>query len=264
MILEQLAAAARRRVAHNQTRVSLEQMKAASGKLNTDTDFPFERALRGPEINFICEIKKASPSLGLIAPDFPYLQIALEYEQAGAAAISVLTEPEYFLGCDRYLTEIQQAVAIPLLRKDFTVDIYQLYEAKTIGASAVLLICALHDTPALRDYIAVCDELGLSALVEAHDEREVNSALAAGGRIIGVNNRNLKDFTVDLDNSIRLRKLVPENIIFVAESGIRTAADIEALRRAKVNAVLIGEALMRSPDKKKLLAELRGADRWSR
>lgn len=264
MILDKLAAAARKRVAHTQTSISLEQMKAAAGKLNADTGFPFEKALRGPDINFICEIKKASPSLGLIAPDFPYLQIALEYEQAGAAAISVLTEPEYFLGSDQYLTEIQQTVAIPLLRKDFTVDAYQLYEAKTIGASAVLLICALLDTPALRDYIAVCDELGLSALVEAHDEREVASALAAGGRIIGVNNRNLKDFTVNLDNSIRLRQLVPENIIFVAESGIRSAADIEALRQAKVNAVLIGEALMRSPDKKKMLAELRGDARWPR
>ncbi len=262
MILEQLAAAARKRVAYNQNRVSLEQMKAAAAILNADTGFPFEKALRGPEINFICEIKKASPSLGLIAPDFPYVQIAREYEQAGAAAISVLTEPEYFLGSDRYLTEIQSAVAIPVLRKDFTVDAYQLYEAKTIGASAVLLICALHDTAILREYISICDELGLSALVEAHDEGEVASALAAGGRVIGVNNRNLKDFTVNLDNSIRLRKLVPEDIIFVAESGIRTAADIQALRRAKVNAVLIGEALMRSPDKKVMLAELRGADRW--
>jgi indole-3-glycerol phosphate synthase len=264
MILEQLAAAARRRVAHNQTRVSLEQMKTAARILNADTGFPFEQALRGPEINFICEIKKASPSLGLIAPDFPCLQIALEYEQGGAAAISVLTEPEYFLGSDQHLVEIQKAVSIPVLRKDFTVDAYQLYEAKTIGASAVLLICALHNTPVLRDYISICDELGLSALVEAHDEREVASALAAGARIIGVNNRNLKDFTVNLDNSIRLRKLVPENIIFVAESGIRTAADIEVLRQAKVNAVLIGGALMRSPDKKKMLAELRGDDRWRR
>jgi indole-3-glycerol phosphate synthase len=264
MILERFAAAAHKRVAHNQTLISLEQMKAAAGKLNAATGFPFEKALRGPEINFICEIKKASPSQGLIAPDFPYLQIALEYEQAGAAAISVLTEPEYFLGRDQYLAEIQKAVAIPVLRKDFTVDVYQLYEAKTIGASAVLLICALLDTPALRDYISVCDELGLSALVETHDEREVASALAAGARVIGVNNRNLKDFTVNLDNSIKLRQLVPENIIFVAESGIRSAADVEALRQANVNAVLIGEALMRSPDKKKMLDELRGDDRWPR
>ena len=196
MILDKLAAAARKRVVRNQARISLEQMQRAARGINTDTGFPFEKALQGPDINFICEIKKASPSQGLIAPDFPYLQIAREYEQAGAAAISVLTEPEYFQGRDQYLAEIQKTVSIPVLRKDFTVDVYQIYEAKTIGASAVLLICALLDTPTIRDYIAVCDELGLSALVEAHDEREVESALTAGARIIGVNNRNLKDFTV--------------------------------------------------------------------
>jgi len=258
MILDKLAAAARDRVVRNQSHTSLEQMQRAAGQLNNDSGFPFEKALRGPDINFICEIKKASPSQGIIAPDFPYLQIAKEYEQAGAAAISVLTEPEYFQGRDEYLTEIQKKVSIPLLRKDFTVDIYQIYEAKTIGASAVLLICALLDTPTIRDYITVCNELGLSALVEAHDEREVESALAAGARIIGVNNRNLKDFTVDLNNSLKLRKSVPADLLFVAESGIRSAADIEVLRKAKVNAVLIGEALMRSPDKTKMLAELRG------
>ena len=258
MILDKLAALARDRVVRNQARISLEQIQRAAHDLNADTGFPLEKALSGSEINFICEIKQASPSLGLIALDFPYLQIAREYEQAGAAAISVLTEPEYFLGRDEYLAEIQKTVSIPLLRKDFTVDVYQLYEAKTIGASAVLLICALLDTPTIRDYIAVCDELGLSALVEAHDEREVESALAAGARILGVNNRNLKDFTVNLNNSLELRKLVPDNILFVAESGIRSAADIEVLRQAKVNAVLIGEALMRSPDKAKMLAELRG------
>lgn len=258
MILDKLAAAARERVARNQAHTSLEQLKRAVHQLNNDTGFPFEKALRAPDISFICEIKKASPSLGLIAPDFPYRRIAREYEEAGAAAISVLTEPEYFQGRDEYLTEIQKIVGIPLLRKDFTVDIYQIYEAKTIGASAVLLICALLDKQAIREYIAVCDELGLSALVEAHDEGEVESALAAGARIIGVNNRNLKDFTVDINNSLKLRELVPDHILYVAESGIRSAADIEALRQAKVNAALIGEALMKSPDKDKMLAELRG------
>jgi len=258
MILDKLAASAHNRVERNQARISLEQMQRAARGLNADTGFHFEKALQGADINFICEIKQASPSLGLIAPDFPYLQIAREYEQAGAAAISVLTEPEYFQGRDEYLAEIQKTVSIPLLRKDFTVDVYQIYEAKTIGASAVLLICALLDTPTIRDYIAVCDELGLSALVEAHDEREVESALLAGARIIGVNNRNLKDFSVDLNNSLELRQLVPDSILFVAESGIRSAADIELLRKAKVNAVLIGEALMRSPDKPKMVAELRG------
>lgn len=258
MILNKLAASARRRVVRKKVRIPPDVMKKAARELNNDTGFPFEKALQTPDINFICEIKKASPSRGVIAPDFPYLHIAREYEQAGAAAISVLTEPEYFQGWDEYLTEIRKAVSLPLLRKDFTVDIYQIYEAKTIGAAAVLLICALLDTPTIREYIAVCNELGLSALVETHDEWEVESALAAGARIIGVNNRNLKDFTIDFNNSLKLRKLVPADILFVAESGIRTAADIEVLRQGKVNGVLIGEALMRSPDKPQMLAELRG------
>ncbi len=196
----------------------------------------------------------------MIAVDFPYLQIAGEYETAGADAISVLTEPEYFLGSDEYLVQIKDAVSVPVLRKDFIVDSYQIYEAKTFGASAVLLICALLDTRTIRDYIAICDELGLSVLVEAHDEREIESALEAQARVIGVNNRNLKDFTVDIGNSIRLRELVPDNILFIAESGIKTASDIEMLRQAKVNGVLIGETLMRSTDKKAMLTELRGAN----
>ena len=220
--------------------------------------FPFERALRGERMAFICECKKASPSKGLIAPDFPYLEIAKSYEAAGASAISVLTEPEWFLGSDQYLKEIAAAVKIPCLRKDFTVDEYMIYEAKTLGASAVLLICALLDTETLRRYIGICDALGLSALVEAHDEAEVRSAADAGARILGVNNRNLKDFTVDFSNSIRLRSLIPEDVIFVAESGVRTHADVELLRAHKVDAALIGETLMRAPDKRAMLDELRG------
>lgn len=258
MILDNLAASARTRVERNKAQIPLGEIKKAAYDISPETGFPFEKVLLGQDINFICEVKKASPSKGLIAQDFPYLQIAKDYEQAGAAAISVLTEPDYFLGSDEFLNHIQKAVSIPVLRKDFTVDDYQIYEAKTLGASAVLLICALLDTQTLRDYISVCDELGLSALVEAHDEREVESALAAGARIIGVNNRNLKDFTVDIRNSLALRKLVPENILFIAESGIQTAADIEVLRQSKVNGVLIGETLMRSPDKGKILEELRG------
>ena len=207
---------------------------------------------------FICECKKASPSKGLIAPDFPYLEIAKSYEAAGASAISVLTEPGWFLGSDQYLKEIAAAVKIPCLRKDFTVDEYMIYEAKCLGAAAVLLICALLDTETLRRYIRICDTLGLSALVEAHDEAETCSAVDAGARIIGVNNRNLKDFTVDFSNSIRLRSLIPEDVIFVAESGVRTRADVELLRAHKVNAALIGETLMRAPDKRAMLDELRG------
>ncbi len=257
-ILQTIAAHTVKRVEASRQKVSAEKMRRAALSMNPDTGFPFEAALAGPDISFICECKKASPSKGLIAPDFPYLRIAREYEAAGAACISVLTEPEWFLGENRYLKEIAETVSIPCIRKDFTVDSYMIYEAKTLGASAVLLICSLLDRDTLRRYIEICDTLGLSALVEAHDEREIGDAVAAGARIIGVNNRNLKTFTVDVGNSGRLRALVPDNILFVAESGIRTAEDMQSLREAGVDAVLIGETLMRSEDKKKMLDTLRG------
>lgn len=218
--------------------------------------FEFEKALAADGISFICEVKKASPSKGVIAEDFPYLKIAMEYEAAGAAAISCLTEPKWFMGSDEYLREIAGTVSIPVLRKDFTVCDYQIYEAKTLGASAVLLICALLDTDTIREYIKICDTLGMSALVEAHDEAEVDSALAAGARIIGVNNRNLKDFSVDVNNSSRYRQMIPSDVLFVSESGIKTHKDIEVLQKNHTNAVLIGETLMRSDDKKATLEEL--------
>ena len=221
-------------------------------------DFAFENALKKDGISFICEIKKASPSKGLIAPDFPYLDIAKEYEAAGADCISCLTEPHWFLGSDKYLNEITSAVSIPVLRKDFTVCEYQIYEAKLLGASAILLICALLDTDTIKEYIKICDDLGLSALVEAHDEAEVNSALAAGARIIGVNNRNLHDFSVDVNNSTRYRNMIPQDIVFVSESGITSRSDIEVLINNKTNAVLIGETLMRAKDKAAVLKELKG------
>lgn len=257
-ILETIAAHTRERVAAAKMSVSAEEMRRAALVMNPDTGFPFEAALSGPDIGFICECKKASPSKGLIAPDFPYLQIAREYEAAGASCISVLTEPKWFLGENRYLKEIAEEVSIPCIRKDFTVDPYMIYEAKTLGASAVLLICSLLERDTLSRYIGICDTLGLSALVEAHDEREIEDAVEAGARIIGVNNRDLKTFTVDVHNSERLRALVPRSILFVAESGIRTAEDIQVLREAGVDGVLIGETLMRSADKKKMLDGLRG------
>ena len=192
--------------------------------------FEFEHALKGDDIAFICEVKKASPSKGLIAKKFPYLGIAKSYEKAGAAAISVLTEPDYFMGSDSYLREIAEMVSIPVLRKDFTVDEYMIYEARLLGASCVLLITSLLDTQTLRYYIGICDSLGMSALVETHDESEVESALSAGARLLGVNNRNLRDFSVDINNCIRLRSMVPDNVIFVAESGIKDSNDIQMLR----------------------------------
>ena len=257
-ILDTIAEYARERVAAAKAQIPLEEIKNQALSMDSHTGFPFENALREGDISFICECKKASPSKGLIAEDFPYLAIAKAYEAAGASCISVLTEPKWFLGSDRYLKEITEAVSIPCIRKDFTVDEYMIYEAKLLGASAILLICALLPEETLRQYIEICDSLGLSALVEAHDEAEIAFAIRAGARIIGVNNRKLKDFTVDVHNSQRLRSLVPESVLFVAESGIRTAADVDVLRHANVNAVLIGETLMRAADKKAMLDALRG------
>ena len=256
-ILDQLADYARVRVQRDKERMPLELVKAQALALPVG-DFPFERALGKPELSFICECKKASPSKGLIAPEFPYLDIARAYEFAGADAISVLTEPKWFLGSDQYLSDIAAAVDIPCLRKDFTVDEYMIYEAKVLGASAVLLICSILSEEQIKSYISICDELGLSALVETHDENEVQTALHAGARIVGVNNRNLKDFSVDTDNSRRLRELIPRDMLFVSESGVSSAEDISKLREIGVDAVLIGEVLMRAPDKKAKLDELRG------
>lgn len=258
MILETIAEANRKRYAELEEVIPLAEIKAKACSMEVSNEFPFEKALAKEGISYICEVKKASPSKGIIAEDFPYVQIAKEYELAGASAISVLTEPQWFKGENRYLKEISENVSIPLLRKDFTVCEYQIYEAKLIGASAILLICALLDTDTIREWIKICDSLGLSALVEAHTEEEVMSAINAGARVIGVNNRNLKDFTVDITTCTRLRGLVPEDILFVGESGIKTSSDIADLRNAGVNGVLIGETLMRSADKAKALEELNG------
>lgn len=258
-ILEQLAAYARTRVEQAKAVRPLADVKAAA-LAQPKGDFAFEKALAQPGVRFICECKRASPSKGLIAPAFPFLDIAKEYAAAGADAISVLTEPKWFLGSDEYLQQIAAAVPVPCLRKDFTVDEYMIYEAKLLGASAVLLICSLLDTETLHQYLGICDALGLSALVEAHDEQEIASAAAAGARVIGVNNRNLKNFTVDVTNSLALRQKAPPGVLFVAESGITSPSDVSALRAAGVDAVLVGEALMRAPDKAAALAALRGVD----
>ncbi|MCR4638054.1 indole-3-glycerol phosphate synthase TrpC [Ruminococcus sp.] len=256
-ILDKLADHARERVAEAKKKLSLDEVKRLALALPKG-GFEFERALKKDDIAFICECKKASPSKGIIAEKFPYLQIAKDYEAAGADCISVLTEPKWFLGSDEYLREIASTVSIPCIRKDFTVDEYMIYEAKLLGAKAVLLICSILSQKQIEEYIGICDELGLSALVEAHDEAELRTAVAAGARIIGVNNRNLKDFSVDTGNSRRLRELAPEAVSFVSESGVQSAEDIRLLREAGVNAVLIGETLMRAADKKAKLNELKG------
>lgn len=257
-ILDELADLARQRVADLKEEIPLDEIRTRAETFKRDTGFPFEKALRTDDIAFICEVKKASPSKGVIAEDFPFLEIAKDYEKSGAAAISCLTEPYKFLGSGKYLRRIAAEVKIPVLRKDFTVDEYMIYEAKVLGASAVLLICSILSKEQLKEYLELAHSLGMSALVEAHDEAEIKTAVDIGAKIIGVNNRNLKDFSVDTGNSARLRELVPEDRIFVSESGIQTAEDIAKLRAIGVNAVLIGETLMRTPDKAAKLAELRG------
>ena len=258
MILDKIIEATKIRVAQEKQVETPEAVKAAALALPSDTGFPFEAALRQQDFNFICEVKKASPSKGIIAEHFPYLDIAKEYEVAGAAAISVLTEPDFFKGDKKYLQEIASTVKIPVLRKDFIIDEYQIYQAKVWGASAILLICACLDVPTLTKFRELADSLGLSSLVEAHDEQEVQMAIDCGARIIGVNNRNLKDFTVDVQNSVRLRNLVQDDVIFVSESGLETPEDIQVLRDNNIGVALMGETFMRSPNKVEKLAYLYG------
>ena len=258
MILDKIIEATKIRVAQEKQVETPEAVKAAALALPSDTGFPFEAALRQQDFNFICEVKKASPSKGIIAEHFPYLDIAKEYEVAGAAAISVLTEPDFFKGDKKYLQEIASTVKIPVLRKDFIIDEYQIYQAKVWGASAILLICACLDVPTLTKFRELADSLGLSSLVEAHDEAEVQMAIDCGARIIGVNNRNLKDFTVDVQNSVRLRNLVEDDVIFVSESGLETPEDIQVLRDNNIGVALMGETFMRSPNKVEKLAYLYG------
>ena len=258
MILDKIIEATKIRVAQEKQVESPEAVKTAALALPSDTGFPFEAALRQQDFNFICEVKKASPSKGIIAEHFPYLEIAKEYEVAGAAAISVLTEPDFFKGDKKYLQEIASTVKIPVLRKDFIIDEYQIYQAKVWGASAILLICACLDVPTLTKFRGLADSLGLSSLVEAHDEHEVQMAIDCGARIIGVNNRNLKDFTVDVQNSVRLRNLVQDDVIFVSESGLETPEDIQVLRDNNIGVALMGETFMRSPNKVEKLAYLYG------
>lgn len=258
MILDELAAYAAKRVAMAKEKICLEEMREKAINLPKNS-FCFELALKSPGMSFICEVKKASPSKGVISKDFSYLEIAKEYEDAGADCVSCLTEPKWFLGSDQIFREIRSEISLPMLRKDFTVDEYQIYEAKCMGANSVLLICALLDTQTVARYLKICDEIGISALVETHDELEIQSAVSAGARLIGVNNRNLKNFTVDFDNAARLRDKIPPCALFIAESGISTPSDAALLKSIGADAVLIGESLMRAVDKKAALAAFRGA-----
>lgn len=258
-ILDELAAHARERVEKNKRNISFEELRRNAERMEKGA-FRFENALKKPGVSFICECKKASPSKGVIAKHYPYLEIAKAYDEAGADAISCLTEPKWFLGSDGHLKDICANVSVPVLRKDFTVDEYMIYEAKTLGASAVLLICSILEKSQIAAYLSLCDELGLSALVETHDEKEVETALSVNARVIGVNNRNLKDFSMNFSNAENLRRLVPDDVVFVSESGVKTPGDVRRLRDIGADAVLVGETLMRADDKKKALAALRAED----
>lgn len=258
-ILDEIAAYARRKVKADMETIPLEEMKVLASAKGTGSSDRFTDALKRSGLSFICEVKRASPSKGLIAPDFPYIKIAEEYQEAGADCISCLTEPKWFLGSDQIFSEIRSAVSTPMLRKDFTVSPYQIYQAKAMGADAVLLICALLDADTLTEYLRLCSDLGLAALTEAHNESEINMAVAAGAPIIGVNNRNLKDFSVDFSNAARLRNLIPSDRIYVSESGVRKPEDIRLLKEISADAVLIGETLMRAADKTEMLRQLREA-----
>lgn len=257
-ILNEIAAKTRERVAQLKIQKPLEQIKKQAEDMNAATGFPFEKAIAGQGLSFICEVKKASPSKGIIAEEFPYVEIARDYEQGGASAISVLTEPYWFKGSDRYLQEIREAVQIPIIRKDFVVDEYMIYEAKIMGADAVLLICAILSDEELKRFFELADKLGLTALVEAHDQEEVKRALTIGARLVGVNNRDLHTFTVDINNSIRYRQCVPEDVLFVSESGIKTKEDIRRLTKHRINGVLIGETMMRASDRVSAVREFIG------
>lgn len=257
-ILQTIATKTKERIEKQKILYPLEELKQACAQLPINQDFPFEQALRKEGLSYICECKKASPSKGLIDEDFNYLQIAKEYEKVGARAISVLTEPEFFLGSDQYLQEIAQEVKIPCLRKDFVVDEYMIYQAKRLGAQAILLIVSLLDTQTLKQYLDIANSLGLSCLVEAHDEAEIKQAIDAGAKIIGVNNRNLRNFQVNVENTLNLRRAIPKEILMVAESGIQSRSDISLLEKAQIEAVLIGETLMKASDRQAKMADLRG------
>lgn len=256
MILDELAEHARERVALDKEKIPLDKMKDLAFSLSKN-NFRFEKALKENKISIIAEVKKASPSKGVISEDFPYIDIAKEYEKSGATCVSVLTEPKWFLGSDIIFRDVRRAIDLPIIRKDFTIDEYQIYQSKVLGADAVLLICALLDTDTIKAYLKICKELELSAIVETHNEEEIESAIKAGAKILGVNNRNLKDFTVNLDNASDLKKYVPDDIIFVAESGILSPQDGINLAKSGANALLIGEALMKTDSIENFINEIK-------
>ncbi len=260
-ILTEIAEKVRAKVEEQKRRLPLSQLKSLAGSAPEQRGLA--AALSRPGINIIAEIKRASPSAGLLSEHFEPAAIARMYAGGGAAAISVLTEQDYFLGSLDHLLEARRAVDLPALRKDFILDDYQIYESRAGGADAILLIVALLDRHKLAHLIELAGELGLEALVEVHTASELETALQAGAQIVGVNNRDLRDFKVSLNVSLELARLMPENIIKVSESGIKSLRDIVRLRRAGFDGFLIGEQLMRASDPRQALRALLAAGRAS-
>ena len=257
VMLDEIVFKTKERVMELKRKKPLEELKKEVSVMDISHDFPFKKALKDSPIAVIAEVKRASPSKGMIAEDFDYLSIAKEYEKSGASAVSVLTEPFFFKGSDDYLKEIAEGISLPVLRKDFIIDEYMIWQSKLLGASAVLLIASILSTVELKTYLDLAHELGLSAIVEAHDADEIRRAMIVGAEIVGVNNRNLNDFSVNIENSISLRRCVSGDVVFVSESGIKTAQDVRKLKENNVDAVLIGETLMKCNDRKAMISELK-------
>lgn len=258
-ILTNICEYAQYRVEEEGRRVPLAEVKRQALALKRG-DYPFEHALGAEGLSLVCEVKKASPSKGVIDPVFDYLQIARDYERGGADCISCLTEPKWFSGSEEIFSRIRAAVTVPMLQKDFFVSEYQIYRAKTLGADAVLLIMSALTVDRAREFFGIADGLGLTALFECRDGGQISDALGIGARVVGVNNRNLRDFSIDAGRAARLRKEAG-GALFVSESGILSVADAKAQREAGADAVLLGEVLMRSKDRAALVGELKACTR---
>lgn len=259
MIIDDIVASTFERVAENKKRNSIDKLARLAFEKPINKDYPFEKALRNKaNLAYIMEIKRCVPTKGEITRNFDYKSIAKEYEDIGATAISVMTEPDYFKGDDDFLAEIARIVKIPVLRDDFIVDEYMVYESKLLGADAITLICSVLDEITLMRCLNLAENLGMSAVVEAHSSMQVKKALRVGAKIIAVNNCDLRNFEIDMNNSLELQKMIPEDVIFISRSGVKTYQDICKLEENNVNAVMVGEVLMRSHDKRKTFEILQG------
>jgi indole-3-glycerol phosphate synthase len=253
-MLDKIVAQKREEVEQRKKAVTIPRLQERIARLKPSLDLAL--ALKSNHIQLITEVKRASPSRGMLRPNFDPVELAQTYAEGGAAAISVLTEANYFMGSIEHLAAIKEVVQLPLLRKDFIFDPYQVYESQAYGADALLLIAAILSQRRLKELISLSHSLGLRCLVEVHNKSELERAVASEAEIIGINNRDLNTFSIDINMTRRLRPLIPKERIVVSESGIKNKGDIEKLRRWRVDAVLIGEALVTASDVRAKMKEL--------